>query len=818
MKTEFIPIDYDYFDFDGKNHIKIFGRDNEGKKICLIDTCPIYMWAILKEGVTENLQKKLIEEIKQIYIQTKERTTRIEKVEVHEKNFLGKKVNALKIFATNYKDLSAIASKLDSPLIDKRRGYDLGFVTHYIIENKIEPFTWYEIEGKKVNKEEYDEIIKDLKVDKTIKLISKIKLEKLNFKAKALAYDIETDSLKPENGEILMISLVGKDFKKVITWKKEKTDKKYVEFVEDEKEMLKRFVKAVKEYSPDFLIGYNSDSFDLPFIKERGKILKVKIPLSLDKSEIKIQKGIPSTSRIKGITHIDLIRFIRTAYSQYMQSETLSLNEVSKEFLQDSKLDFKIEHSSLLDGKWNNYYEYNLQDSILTLKLFEKFWPDMLEFSRVIKEPVFEITRNGLSKQIEGYILHNLEKFNEIPERRPSPSESGRRREHGGVEGAFVYEPKPGIYENLAMFDFTSMHTSIIITYNISKGTLTDSKQDSYESPEIDYDGVKTHFYFEKEPGFFPTILKDIFEKRKFYKDEYKKDPNPITKARSNAFKVLSASAHGYIGFFGARYYSWESSSSILAFVRKFNKETIKKIEKAGHNVIYGDTDSVAFTCENKSHEEIKELLKKLNSELPGVMHLELEDFFKRGIWVTTRGGETGAKKKYAMIDENERVKIRGFETVRRDWCKLARKTQDKVLRLILKNGNEKEALEYVKEIAEKLKTRKIPREKLIIRTQLKKSIFEYRSISPHVVAAQKMKDRKIPVGEGSLIEYYIGESNGKLVREKAFLPDEKTKYDIDYYLNKQILPSVENIFQVFKINIKEVVEGKKQEKLNKWF
>jgi len=33
----------------------------------------------------------------------------------------------------------------------------------------------------------------------------------------------------------------------------------------------------------------------------------------------------------------------------------------------------------------------------------------------------------------------------------------------------------------------------------------------------------------------------------------------------------------------------------------------------------------------------------------------------------------------------------------------------------------------------------------------------------------------------------------------------------MEYYLNHQILPAVENIFQVFNVNVKEIVDGKKQ-------
>jgi len=233
-----------------------------------------------------------------------------------------------------------------------------------------------------------------------------------------------------------------------------------------------------------------------------------------------------------------------------------------------------------------------------------------------------------------------------------------------------------------------------------------------------------------------------------------------------------------------------------------------------------GDTDSVLFTTESKPKKQIKDLLNDLNKELPGVMHLELEDFFKRGIWVTTRSGETGAKKKYAAITEEGKLKIRGFETVRRDWCKLARKVQDKIIRLILKEGNEIKALEYLKEIIKDLKERKIPLDELTIRTQLKKPLNSYKAISPHVVAARKMLEQNIPISEGGIIEYYLAESNtkSKLVRDKVKLLNEKGNYNIEYYLTKQILPAVESIFHVFNLEIKEIIDGNKQEGLNKWF
>lgn len=830
MKIQFIPTEYSYFDFQERNYAKIYGRDASGKRVCIIDSCPVYLWAILKSDVEKNKIDPLIKKIKKIKLNSKGRQTKIEKVELHEKKFLENPVKALKIFATNHKDLHEIADKLVFKEIDKRRGYDIGYLDHYIMEKEVSPLKWAEVEGEILeNSEEFSGIDSVLNVDLCIKAERIKPLDReLPFIPKALAYDIECDEVKVGEGEILMISLVSSDgFKKVITWKKSKVSLKkcdYLEFVNDEAELIEKFSEYVKKNSPDFLVGYFSDGFDMPYLKARAEKHNVTVPIGLDNSQPKFLRagiGKETSSKIEGISHIDLFKFIKTVYAQYMQSETLSLGEVAKEFLGDSKKEFKHQHSSKLDREgWKKYYEYNLHDSVLVIKLFEKFWPDILEFSRIIQKPVFETSRAGLSKYVESYILHNLKKFNEIPEKRPSYEEIGKRRISGGVKGAFVYEPTPGLYEDIAMFDFTSMHTSIIITHNISKGTLLKkSEKNAIESPELELSGKKTKFYFSKKPGFLSEMLREIFEKRKKYKEEFKKKPDAITKARSNAFKVLSASVHGYIGFFGARYYSLESSASILAFVRKYNIETIEKIKKLGYKVIFADTDSVGFLINGKKESEIKKLLEKLNSELPGIMHLELEDFYKRGIWVTTREGGIGAKKKYALITKSGKTKIRGFETVRRDWCPLARKVQDYVLKQILSDGNEKKALEYVIETIKKIKKREIKKEEIIIKTMLQKPLYEYKAITPHVIAAKRMEEKEIPISGGNLIEYYISETNEKkkLVREKVKLPDEPGEYDIEYYLERQILPAVENIFQVFNIDIKKLINDKKQEELGKW-
>ena len=124
------------------------------------------------------------------------------------------------------------------------------------------------------------------------------------------------------------------------------------------------------------------------------------------------------------------------------------------------------------------------------------------------------------------------------------------------------------------------------------------------------------------------------------------------------------------------------------------------------------------------------------------------------------------------------------------------------------------EALELLKDVVSNLKNRKIDLEDLMIRTQLKRPLNEYLSEGPHVVAAKRMEAKGIPVSVGMLVEYFIGEGKGKRIGEKVHLSDEKSKYNLEYYLNNQVSSAVENIFNVFDVSIRDIIEGESQKKL----
>jgi len=299
------------------------------------------------------------------------------------------------------------------------------------------------------------------------------------------------------------------------------------------------------------------------------------------------------------------------------------------------------------------------------------------------------------------------------------------------------------------------------------------------------------------------------------------KDKLKIFNARAYALKTIANAMYGYLGFFGARWYSIESAKSITAYGRYYIKKVIDDAQKKQFNVVYSDTDSIFLTLDGKPKSESKKFVESVNNELPGLMELEYQGFYPRGIFVSAKEKDYGAKKKYALLSEHGDIIIKGFETIRRNLSIIAKETQKQVLDITLREGDPKKAFDYVKEIIEKLKKNEIQVEKVTIATQLQKNISEYDSFGPHVAVAQRMIEKEIPVGPGSVIKYVVTKGKDKeRIRDRAKMPEEvsQDEYDPEYYINNQVIPSVENIFKVLGFEKEDLINSLDQSNLNKYF
>jgi DNA polymerase elongation subunit (family B) len=180
---------------------------------------------------------------------------------------------------------------------------------------------------------------------------------------------------------------------------------------------------------------------------------------------------------------------------------------------------------------------------------------------------------------------------------------------------------------------------------------------------------------------------------------------------------------------------------------------------------------------------------------------------YNRGIFIPRGIGPGTAKKRYALVDENGVLTIRGLEKVRRDWSNVAKNTQEKVLELILEKKDVEGAVKYTQSVIKELKNGKIPLKDLTIYEQLTKSLSEYKAIGPHVVAARKIKERGRPIGEGMVIMFVITKGKGSISERAEPIEDVSIK-DIDegYYITHQIVPASLRVLTVLGVSEEQLL------------
>lgn len=790
MKDNLYLLDIDYETKKDESYVIMYFKDEKGRRIKLKDTnFKPYFW-IISDDV-----KKAEKEIKDINGDNYQ----VIETEVKDKKYFEKDVKAIKVYVNSVSAINEVKHRLKQKISVLAKEVDIPLDRRYLIDNKVVPLTWYEVE--------YDEKLN----------VSHLKPKNKELdNPKILAFDIETYTKsgrysKEEKDPIISISLYGDKFQKVITWKK----CGYGICVKDEKELILEFIKLVEEYNPDFLSGYFTDGFDFPYLKARAEKHNIDIKFFNEKIKINRRGGLAST-KIDGLPHLDIYKFIRTVMGEILKTETFDLSSVAEELIGEKKLDFNLnEIGDAFDkggAELKKVLEYNLQDSKLVYDLTKKILVNLIELVKVVNQPIYDICRMSYGQLVEWYLVKKAYEFNEICPNRPTQDKIGERISQSYV-GAFVYQPKPGLYENIALLDFQSLYPTIMVSHNITTTTFLD-KGGTETIPIHTESGKIKKYHFSKEEGFITKSIKEVILQRRKIKETLREKKDKGLEGRSYALKTIANSSYGYMGFFGARWYSKEAAETITAYARNYIQETIKKAQK-DFEVIYGDTDSLFLILGKKKRTDVKDFVKDVNKNLPGIMELEVQDFYKRGIFVMKKGEDTGAKKKYALVNDDDEIIIKGFETIRRDWSFLAKEVQLKVLKIILKENSKEKALRYVKDMIKKIRNKDIDVKNMIIQTQLKMGLESYTQIGPHVAVARRMAKQGITVGSGSIIRYIICEGKGQ-IRDRARIPEEcKHKdYDAEYYINNQILPAVEKIFEVLGYSKNELSEQHDQSKL----
>ncbi|ASA76863.1 DNA polymerase [Thermococcus sp. 5-4] len=746
-------LDTDYITEDGKPVIRIFKKENGEFKIEYDREFEPYIYALLKDD-------SAIEDVKKITAGRHGKVVKVKRAEKVKKKFLGRPLEVWVLYFTHPQDVPAIRDEIRKhPAVVDIYEYDIPFAKRYLIDKNLVP-----MEG-----------------DEELKLLS---------------FDIETLYHEGEEfgtGPILMISYADEGEARVITWKK--IDLPYVDVVSTEKEMIKRFLKVVKEKDPDVLITYNGDNFDFTYLKKRCEKLGIKFTLGRDGSEPKIQRmGDRFAVEVKGRIHFDLYPVIRRT----INLPTYTLEAVYEAVFGKPKEKVYPEE---ITRAWETgeglerVAHYSMEDAKVTFELGREFFPMEAQLSRLIGQSLWDVSRSSTGNLVEWFLLRKAYERNELAPNKPDERELARRR--GGYAGGYVKEPERGLWDNIVYLDFRSLYPSIIITHNVSPDTLNREGCKEYDrAPQVG------HKFCKDVPGFIPSLLGSLLDERQKIKKRMKASIDPLEKKlldyRQRAIKILANSFYGYYGYARSRWYCKECAESVTAWGRDYIEMVIRELEeKFGFKVLYADTDGLHATIPGEDAETVKkkakEFLNYINPKLPGLLELEYEGFYIRGFFVT--------KKKYAVIDEEGKITTRGLEIVRRDWSEIAKETQARVLEAILRHGDVEEAVRIVKDVTEKLSRYEVPPEKLVIHEQITRELKDYKATGPHVAIAKRLAARGVKIRPGTVISYIVLKGSGR-IGDRAIPFDEfdptKHRYDAEYYIENQVLPAVERILKAF--------------------
>ncbi len=588
-----VLLDIDYVTQDSKPVIRLFGKDkgsNDNNTIIALDkTFEPYIYVIpydigLCQHELENLG--------------------LDKIERIQKKDLGQNKEILKVTLKHPQDVPELRDDIwNLSQVKEIREHDIPFYRRYLIDKGIFPMSQIKIEGNIIESSpcvfSASENTLLLEIEKPPQ-----KLESDFPELKILSFDIEVrnpDGMpNAEKDEIIMVGISGNmGLDKVISTKGQHLD--FVEKVNTEKKILEKFAEIVKNYQPDVIVGYNSDNFDFPYIKDRAKLLGVKLDLGVDGSELKfLRRGFANSASIKGIIHVDLYLVMR----RYMHLDRYTLERVYQELFGEEKFDLP---GDKLWQYWDaggesleQLIRYSLDDVQATYKIGEKILPLNLELSRIVGQPFFDLTRMTTGQQAEWFFMRKSHEYGEIAPNKPSHLQHSQRRGKS-VEGGYVKEPEKGLHENIVQFDFRSLYPSIIISKNISPDTITLDEENSYIAPESGYKFLK------EPPGFIPSVIGQVLDERSRLKRKMQKSEDPMEKkilnVQQEALKRLANTMYGVYGYSRFRWYSIECAEAITAWGRDYIKKTMEKAKKFGFHSIYADTDGFYATY----HPEEKE-------------------------------------------------------------------------------------------------------------------------------------------------------------------------------------------------------------------
>jgi DNA polymerase-2 len=338
--------------------------------------------------------------------------------------------------------------------------------------------------------------------------------------------------------------------------------------------------------------------------------------------------------------------------------------------------------------------------------------------------------------------------------------------------GGLVFQPTPGIFQNVAVLDFSSKMASIMIAYNVSPETVVSLNVDGdgYELPEL---GVKVL----SKPGLIPQTLKSMRDKRlslkRLLRSMDRNDPRLRSshrryKAVSDALKWLTVVCYGRLGFANSTFGRINAHEVVSYLSRKAITEAKLIAEANGFDVLHLYVDSLFVSRPDATREDFQALVQEIEqgTHLP----MDLENVYSWFAFLGSRQNPNiSVANRFYGIAANGEHKIRGIAQRRGDTCRFVAAVQMGVLQILAKETNPSrlpdvlpEVLTFVHAQLDALKSRQTPLEQLVITQSLSRELDGYSVMSPLASAARQLQAQGRTVKMGQRIRFvYIGPAPG---------------------------------------------------------
>ena len=593
------------------------------------------------------------------------------------------------------------------------------------------------------------------------------------------------------------------------------------ESFDTEREMLERLGRYLRELDPDIVTGWNIFGFDLEYMYTRAVVTGA----GPDAHMWGRLRGIPNELVVKhlasnalGSNDLKMVpmlgRYVFDMFQDIKREhklESYSLNNVSKEFLKDQKIDMPIKEmfTRFKDGDpdlLGEVADYCIKDTELPHRIAHKLCliQNLIEMAKATWVPLSYLSERGQQIKVFSQICRKARDLGFMV-----PTMYSKATSEDKYQGATVLDAQTGAYYGpITALDFASLYPSIMRAHNLCYSSLVIDPKFA-NVPGVVYEQYGPYRFAQGTPSLLPAILNELAAFRKKAKKLMAQAEGTPMEAVYNgqqlAYKISMNSIYGFTGATKGMLPCVAIASTVTMRGRQMIEETKNYVEEhfPGAKVRYGDTDSVMveFDVQGRKGQEAIDYSWQLGEQaseqcsklFKAPNDLELEKVYCPYFLYSKKRYAAKMYEKKGDAVVFKKIDVKGLQVVRRDTCMYVRGVLKQLLNLVLNSEDPRPAIEYARNSAKQLLKGKVEPKELTMSKQLG---ADYKTRVPHVEVRDKIRKRA-PGSEpqnGDRVAFLITKVPGLLcdkAEDPSWVTDNNIPLDYVYYFEHQLVKPV---------------------------